>query len=43
MKRQLMNFYCTTAMPVPSAEGEVMFSAEETDFGEIYALFEKRQ
>ena len=28
-------------MPVPSAEGEVMFSAEETDFGEIYALLKK--
>ncbi len=28
-------------MPVPSAEGEVMLSAEETDFGEIYALLKK--
>lgn len=36
-------FLLYTAMPVPSAEGEVMFSAEETDFGEIYALLKKRQ
>ena len=34
-------FLLYTAMPVPSAEGEVMFSAEETDFGEIYALLKK--
>lgn len=34
-------FLLYTAMPVPRADGEVVFSAEETDFGEIYALLKK--
>lgn len=35
------DFVLYTAMPAEITEGEVMFSAEETDFGEIYALINK--
>ncbi|MCI8980190.1 MAG: hypothetical protein HFE52_05940, partial [Clostridia bacterium] len=35
------DFVLYTAMPVDMTEGEVLFSAEETDFGEIYALINK--
>lgn len=33
-----MDFVLYTAVPVPEEEGEVLFSVEETDFGEICAL-----
>lgn len=35
------DFVLYTAMPADMTEGEVLFSAEETDFGEIYALINK--
>ncbi len=38
---EYMCFTLYTAMPVPVEEGEVIFSVEETDFGEIYALLQK--
>lgn len=39
MKNQdSMDFVLYTAVPVPEEEGEVLFSVEETDFGEICAL-----
>lgn len=34
-------FILYTAMPAELTEGEVLFSAEETDFGDIYALINK--
>lgn len=36
-----MDFMLYTAMPAELADGEVLFSAEETDFGEVCALINK--
>ncbi len=42
MKNQSsMDFVLYTAVPVAEEEGEVLFSAEETDFGEVCALMKR--